>query len=87
MKVSGQLGAPAALPPEGSHWYPLDKGLGGPQNRSGRVGAEKYLLFLPGIERQSSNPSLYRLNYPGSCTLENVKMYVICHKPVINGHS
>jgi hypothetical protein len=36
MEVSGQLHAPAALPPGKSPWYPLDRRLGGPQSRSGR---------------------------------------------------
>jgi hypothetical protein len=34
MEVNGELHAPTALPP-GSHWYPLDRRLDGPQNRSG----------------------------------------------------
>jgi hypothetical protein len=34
MEVSGQLHAPVALPQGKSPWYPLDKKLGGPQNRS-----------------------------------------------------
>jgi hypothetical protein len=38
MAVSGQLHAPAALPQGKSPWYPLDRRLGGPQNRSGRGG-------------------------------------------------
>jgi hypothetical protein len=41
MEVSGQLHAPAALPPEKEPWHPLDRRLGGPQNRSGRGGEEK----------------------------------------------
>jgi len=43
MEVSGQLNAPAALPPgKESLCYPLDRRLGGPQSRSGRDG-EGYL--------------------------------------------
>jgi len=38
MEVSGQLHAPAALPPGKEPWYPLDRRLGGPQSRSGRGG-------------------------------------------------
>jgi hypothetical protein len=38
MEVSGQLHATAALPQGKSPWYPLDRRLGGPQNRSGRDG-------------------------------------------------
>jgi len=31
-------------------WYPLDRRLGGPQNRSGRGGEEKNSKSSPGIE-------------------------------------
>jgi hypothetical protein len=41
--------------------YPLDRRLGGPQNRSGRCGEEQNLA-LPGVKRWPSNPSLYRLS-------------------------
>jgi hypothetical protein len=53
MEVTGQLHAPAALPPPppGTNpWYPLDRGMGGPQSRSGRGGEEKHSQPLPGIE-------------------------------------
>jgi hypothetical protein len=51
MEVSGQLHAPAALPPgKKSPWYPLDMKLCGPQSRSGRGGEEKNSQPLPGIE-------------------------------------
>jgi hypothetical protein len=40
MGVSGQLRAPAALPPGKEPRYPLDRRLGGPQGRSGRGGEE-----------------------------------------------
>jgi hypothetical protein len=44
MEVSGQLNAPAALPPgKVPPRYPLDRRLGGPQSRSGRRGEEKIL--------------------------------------------
>jgi hypothetical protein len=36
MEMSGQLHAPAALPPGKEPRYPLDRTLGGPQSRSGR---------------------------------------------------
>jgi hypothetical protein len=51
-----------------SPWYPLDRGLGGPQSRSGRCGLEKNLMPLPGIEpgQPARSPSLYRLSYPSS---------------------
>jgi hypothetical protein len=50
MEVSGQLHGPAALPQGKSPWYPLDRKLGSPQNRSGRGGEEKNFQPPPGIE-------------------------------------
>jgi hypothetical protein len=44
MEVSAQLRAPAALPVGNSHWYPLDRRLGGPQSQSGRDGEEKNIV-------------------------------------------
>jgi hypothetical protein len=41
--VSGQLHAPATLPPGKKTRYPLERGLGGPQSRPGRRGGEKIL--------------------------------------------
>jgi hypothetical protein len=41
METSGQFHASAIYPPTKSPWYPLDRTLGGPQGRSGRVGEEK----------------------------------------------
>jgi hypothetical protein len=41
--VSGQLDAPAALPPGKEPRYPLYRRLGGPQSQSGRCGEEKIL--------------------------------------------
>jgi hypothetical protein len=47
LEVSGQLHAPAALPPGKSSRYPLYRRLGGPQSRSGRSNnKEKVKLFL-----------------------------------------
>jgi hypothetical protein len=48
-------------------WYPLDRRLCGPQDRSGRCGDEKN----PCLCRESNpsparNPSLHRLSYPDS---------------------
>jgi hypothetical protein len=48
--------------------YPLNRRLDGPQSRSGRCGKETNLA-LPGIEPGPSSPSLYRLSYPGSCSI------------------
>jgi hypothetical protein len=48
--MSGQLHAPAILPPEKDPRYQLDMRLGGPQSRSGHGGEEKNFQPLPGIE-------------------------------------
>jgi hypothetical protein len=53
MEVSGQLHAPAALPPRKEPLYLLYWRLGGPQNRSGRSGEEKNSQPLPEIERMN----------------------------------
>jgi hypothetical protein len=50
MEVSGQLHAPADLPPGKEPWYPLYTRLGGPQSRSGRGDEEKNSQRSPGIE-------------------------------------
>jgi hypothetical protein len=50
MKVSDELEAPTALPPETGRTYPLDIKLVGPQSRCGNYGRQKNLLVLPGIE-------------------------------------
>jgi hypothetical protein len=47
--VSGQLHAPAALPPGKSPRYPFYRRLGGPQTRSGRYGEVK-IFTLPRLE-------------------------------------
>jgi hypothetical protein len=44
-----KLHAPAALPPEKSPRYPLERRLGEPQSLSGSCGEEKNLLPLPEI--------------------------------------
>jgi hypothetical protein len=53
--MSGQLHAPATLPPAKESRYSLDRRTGWPQNRSGRCGEEKNLA-LPGIEPWWSSP-------------------------------
>jgi hypothetical protein len=50
MEVSDQLHPPAALPPEKSPWYPLDRRLSGLQSRTGPAGEEKNSQPLPGLE-------------------------------------
>jgi hypothetical protein len=65
MEVSGQLHAPAALPPQGkSPWYPLDRRLSGPQSRSVRGGKE---------ENSQSPPEIEPYN-PDSHTKQKVKL-------------
>jgi hypothetical protein len=56
MEVSGQLHASAALPPGKEPLYPLDRRLGGPQNRSGHGGEEKNSQPLPGLEHPFIQP-------------------------------
>jgi hypothetical protein len=57
MEVSGQLHAPAALPPGKEPRYALDRRLDGPQSRSGRCGEEKNLyierkqIWYEGVDR------------------------------------
>jgi hypothetical protein len=51
MEVSGQLYAPAALPPQGKlPMYPLDRRLGGPQSQSRHDVKEENSHPLPGFE-------------------------------------
>jgi hypothetical protein len=66
MEVSGQLHASAALPPGKDPRYPLDRRLGGPQNRSERGGEEKNSQPPARIEPDNPDlpiriPVLYRL--------------------------
>jgi hypothetical protein len=56
MEMSGQLHAPATLPPGKQLWYQLDIRLGGPQSSSGLCGVQNKLLPLPGIEPRQSSP-------------------------------
>jgi hypothetical protein len=50
MEVSGQIHAPAALPPGKSPCYPVDRRLGGHQSRPGLGGEEINSQPPPGIE-------------------------------------
>jgi hypothetical protein len=52
--VSGQLHAPAALPPVKEPQYPLDRSLGGLQSRSEGGAEEKISQHPPGLEPQNS---------------------------------
>jgi hypothetical protein len=53
LEVSGQVHASAALPRGKSPRYPLNRGLGGAQNRSGRCGEGK---ILAPCQDSNSNP-------------------------------
>jgi hypothetical protein len=53
MEVSGQIHAPAALPPGKEPWYPLDRRPGEPQSRSGRGGEESSDVKIMEDRRQS----------------------------------
>jgi hypothetical protein len=54
MEISGNIQAPADLPPrEKRPRYPLDRRLGGPQSRFGRVGEEKDIASFPRRESNS----------------------------------
>jgi hypothetical protein len=50
MDVNDQIHAPAALSPEKSPWYPLDRKLGGSQSCSARGGEGENSQPLPGLE-------------------------------------
>jgi hypothetical protein len=77
MEVSGQLHAPAALPPRKSPWYPLDRRLGGPQSRPGRDGEEKnskprresnpITLIVKPVDQRYTNWAITALDIQGSC--------------------
>jgi hypothetical protein len=60
MEVTGQLHAPAALPPGKDPGYLIDRRLGGPQSRSGRGGEEKNSQPLPGLEPPIIQPVAQR---------------------------
>jgi hypothetical protein len=66
MEMSGQLHAPAALPPGKDPWHQLDRWLNGPQSRSGRCGKEKILHCRESNPTPARRSSLCRLFYPDS---------------------
>jgi hypothetical protein len=80
--VSGQLHAPAALPPGKSPRYPFYRRLGGPQSRSGRYG-EVNISYPTGIRtlappgRPARSQSLYRLSYLGSQNWQEKRKYSV----------
>jgi hypothetical protein len=65
MEVSGQLHAPAALPPRKEPQYPLDRKLGGPQSRPGRDGEEKISCLF-----RESNPGRPASSYTNWAILD-----------------
>jgi hypothetical protein len=60
MEVSGQLHAPATLPPGKCPWYSLDWRLGGTRSRSGRCREKKNSHPLPGLEPPIIQPVAQR---------------------------
>jgi len=56
MDVSDQLHAPATLPKETISRFPLNNKLGGPQNVSGRFGAQRGIVALPGMQQRIDPP-------------------------------
>jgi hypothetical protein len=80
MEVSGQL-----QPQEKSSWYPLDRGLSGPQSRSERGGEEKNSQPPPGNELPIIQPVAQR--YPGSLLLDMITLIIsrvcVCVLPII----
>jgi hypothetical protein len=64
--VSGQLRAPAALPPGKDPRQPWDRRLGGPQSRSGHCGEEKILHCRESNPTPARSLTLGRLSYPDS---------------------
>jgi hypothetical protein len=64
MEVSGQLHAPAALPPGKQTLVHIGRRLGGPQSRSGCGGEEKNSQPVPGFESPIIQPLAQR------CTTE-----------------
>jgi hypothetical protein len=75
MEVSGQLHAPAALPPGKETLVPTDGRLGRPQSRSRRGGDEKNSQHLPGLEPPIIQPAAQRYTTELSRFLQNVFLY------------
>jgi hypothetical protein len=95
MEVSGQLHAPATLPPGKEPpppRYQFYMRLGGPQSRSGIRGNEKILaptgLELRPLCRPARSQSLYRLCYPGSQMFKNrILKYLLFLKETFTNYS
>jgi hypothetical protein len=71
---SGQLHAPAALPPGKNPLNPLDRRLGGLQSRSGHSGAEKNSEPLSGFKPSIIQPVVQ------SYTTELSRLLLFSHK-------
>jgi hypothetical protein len=69
MEMSDQLDAPAALSAGKSPWYPMDRRLGGLQNRSGRGGEEKNSRPLVGS--RTVLDAVVKRKIPGPCRDSN----------------
>jgi hypothetical protein len=78
MEVSGQLHAPAALPPVKQPLEQLDRRLGGPQSRSGRGGEEENSQPLPGLEPSIIRPVAQRY----TIELSRIHVYVVYPYPM-----
>jgi hypothetical protein len=74
---------PLPLYPRGmSLWYPLDRRLGGPQNRSGRGGGERNYQPLPGLEPLIIRPVAQRLFTKISRILKQIQVICIFKLPM-----
>jgi hypothetical protein len=82
MEMSGQVHAPAALPPGKSPKYPLYTRLGGTKSRSVGHAEDKTLLALSGIELRPLGRSAHSLvvtvNELSSMTKYKREIYRLC---------
>ena len=56
MDLRDQLHAPVTLPKGKISRFPLNKKLGGPHNMSGRFGAQRGIVVLPGMQQRIDLP-------------------------------
>jgi hypothetical protein len=84
MWVGGQRHVRAALSP-GKTRYPLYRGLGGPQGRSGQVWKISAPTGARFPERPALSESLYRLSYPGPLDNSSIKMNMECWWNITEG--
>ena len=69
----GSASRPGRNLPPGKTRYPLYKGLGGPQGRSGQVRKISLPTRIRSPDRPARSQSLYRLRYPALC-----RRYTVC---------